>query len=212
MAEKLVLEPPIDTINVEYTGESASEIEWEVDDVESGVMSKAEVMPVCHLSDWINNLPHEPSPFSHFLRFRQDDEIVLAQIVQLVSEYRPKLKGYLRAGPRQLCVWKKDEVVPAIVTCGGLCPGLNAVIRAIARTLMVSYNVKDVWGVPYGYEGIRSETPFRPLTMAEIDTIHELGGTILGTARGGCEADRIVDVLVERGTLADEAACVWHCY
>lgn len=106
----------------------------------------------------------------------------------------------LISGPRQVTVWKKDEAIPAIVTCGGLCPGLNAVIRSIARTCAVVYGCRVVYGVPYGYQGIRKETPFRELTMTEIDNIHEQGGTILGSSRGGCEADRIVDVLVERGT------------
>lgn len=58
--------------------------------------------------------------------------------------------GYLRAGPRKHCYFKPDEVRAAVVTCGGICPGLNTVVRELVCCLEKQYGVKHIWGVPSG--------------------------------------------------------------
>lgn len=85
-----------------------------------------------------------------------------------------------------------------IVTCGGLCPGLNVVIRELVRTLKMNYHVKEVYGIKYGYKGFYSYE-WEELSVERVDTIHRLGGTILGSSRGGFDLDKIINSLVEKG-------------
>jgi 6-phosphofructokinase 1 len=69
-------------------------------------------------------------------------------IVELQACYK-----FLRAGARKEVVFKGEETRVAIVTCGGLCPGLNVVIKGIVDCLEYEYNVKDIWGIKWGYRG-----------------------------------------------------------
>jgi 6-phosphofructokinase 1 len=87
-----------------------------------------------------------------------------------------------------------------IVTCGGLCPGLNNVIRAIVLALAYTHGVGRVLGFRYGYEGLSSKSSHEPLqlTMEVVDRIHDLGGTILGSSRGPQDVGDMVDTLVQR--------------
>ena len=73
-----------------------------------------------------------------------------------------------------------------IVTCGGLCPGLNDVIRAIVRSLRHHYGVNKVYGFRFGYEGLVRRIGHQPLelTPESVHRIHESGGSILGSSRG----------------------------
>eukprot|EP00742_Colponemidia_sp_Colp-10_P002975 GILJ01003175.1.p1 GENE.GILJ01003175.1~~GILJ01003175.1.p1 ORF type:complete len:544 (-),score=79.01 GILJ01003175.1:135-1766(-) len=107
-------------------------------------------------------------------------------------------RGYLRAGPRINLFFKPSDVRAAIVTCGGLCPGLNVVIREIVMTLYYNYGVKQIFGVPYGYRGFY-DFDWRQLIPSEIAHIHLLGGTILGSSRGGFDLDKIIDSLLLKG-------------
>lgn len=101
----------------------------------------------------------------------------------------------LKAGPREKIYFNPGHLHAAIVTCGGLCPGLNDVIRAITRTLWYSYGVKRITGIKNGYKGFLPEYDFSPvnLTPDVVDDIHKMGGTILGSSRGG--GDRVVDIV-----------------
>ncbi|CAN0028742.1 unnamed protein product, partial [Phaeothamnion confervicola] len=56
-------------------------------------------------------------------------------------------KALLRAGPRKKLHFEPTEVVAAVVTCGGLCPGLNSVIYHLTTTLFRNYSAKAVWGI-----------------------------------------------------------------
>jgi 6-phosphofructokinase 1 len=103
---------------------------------------------------------------------------------------------WVRAGPRKEIFFNPTEVVAAIVTCGGLCPGLNNVVREIARTLIDSYGVKDVYGIPFGYRGFYTYK-WKNLTLESIDQIHKRGGSVLGSSRGGHDLARIMDALME---------------
>ena len=85
-----------------------------------------------------------------------------------------------------------------ICTCGGLCPGLNDVIRAIVRCLNTRYGVKTIKGYQYGFHGFFAEEGYEPIELDRylIDEIHKIGGTYLGTSRGGGQrVEEIVDCL-----------------
>lgn len=124
--------------------------------------------------------------------------------------YNPKLDAYKNAiengmeepisielaGPREKIFFDPTKTRAAIVTCGGLCPGLNNVIRAIFLELYYRYGVHDVWGIRYGYAGlVSSEFPPIKLTVEMVEDIHMDPGTILGSSRGVNEVKDMVDFL-----------------
>lgn len=102
------------------------------------------------------------------------------------------------AGPRERIYFNPAHVHAAITTCGGICPGLNNVIRAVVRCFWYRYGVRRISGIPYGYQGLleNSSFPIIPLDPDNVDDIQEKGGTILGSARGGGkQVPEIVDTL-----------------
>ena len=102
------------------------------------------------------------------------------------------------AGPREYIYFTPAHVHAGIVTCGGLCPGFNDVIRAIVRCLWFRYGVRRISGIRYGYKGFLPEYQFdtKILNPEVVDDIHKLGGTFLGSARGGGkEVSKIVDAI-----------------
>lgn len=103
-----------------------------------------------------------------------------------------------KAGPRQNVFFEPKNVTAAIVTCGGLCPGINNVIRGVVMALHYFYGVKKILGVPYGYEGLNPEMGhgFIDLSPERVKDIHQFGGTILGSSRGGQDVAVMVDTLV----------------
>lgn len=104
-----------------------------------------------------------------------------------------------RAGPREKIYFKPEEVKAAIVTCGGLCPGLNDVIRQIVITLEI-YGVKQIVGIPFGYRGFADEDLREmPLSRNVVQNAHLSGGSLLGVSRGGPSVSNIVDSMEERG-------------
>ena len=105
-----------------------------------------------------------------------------------------------KAGAREALFFDPVSVKAGVVTCGGLCPGLNDVIRAITMVLWYRYGVQDVLGLRYGYEGLVSQG-HQPivLTPEVVADIHQDGGSILGTSRGPQDAGEMVDFLVREG-------------
>lgn len=105
------------------------------------------------------------------------------------------------AGPRAKLFFDPKEVTIGIVTCGGVCPGLNDVIRALTFCALESYGVKRVLGFKYGYEGLVAKYYHYPieLTTDNTDEIHEKGGTILKSSRGAQDTNEIIDTLVHYG-------------
>ena len=102
------------------------------------------------------------------------------------------------AGPREFIYFAPAHVHAGIVSCGGLCPGINDVIRAIVRCLSTRYGVNRISGIRYGYRGFLPESQFdiKQLDPEIVDDIHKLGGTFLGSARGGGrEVVKIVDTM-----------------
>jgi 6-phosphofructokinase 1 len=101
------------------------------------------------------------------------------------------------AGPRPKVYFDPSKVRAGIVTCGGLCPGINDVIRSIVMTLWYSYGVDKIVGFQYGLQGFIPEYkhPVVELNPEVVKDIHNLGGTILGTSRGHQPIEVIVDTL-----------------
>lgn len=106
-----------------------------------------------------------------------------------------------RAGPREHIYFDPSKTTVAIVTCGGLCPGINNVIRSLVMTLTYRYGVRKILGVQYGYEGFVPQYghPFIELTPDNVSTIHQFGGSMLGSSRGEQDPELIVDCLERHG-------------
>ena len=130
-----------------------------------------------------------------------DDQYILYDIAVTKPELEQRgINNNLieRAGPREKIYFDPFKVNAGIVTCGGLCPGLNDVIRALVMTLWYRYGVKRISGFMYGYRGFlpRFNLPVKQLTPDVVTKIHSLGGTILGSSRGFGECvTEIVDTL-----------------
>ncbi|MBC8040580.1 MAG: ATP-dependent 6-phosphofructokinase, partial [Opitutaceae bacterium] len=103
-----------------------------------------------------------------------------------------------RSGPREKIFFDPQKTRAAVVTCGGLCPGLNDVIRGLVMTLNYSYGVKTIYGIPYGYEGFIDAYGHTivNLTPESVNEIHTEGGSLLGTSRGPQPIAQIVDKLL----------------
>lgn len=106
-------------------------------------------------------------------------------------------KGNLmeKAGPRENIYFNPAHVTAGICTCGGLCPGLNDVIRAVVRCLYYRYGVKKIRGFRFGFKGFFPDSGFDTvdLTPNNVDDIHKIGGSFLGTSRGG--GNRVSDIV-----------------
>jgi len=130
-----------------------------------------------------------------------DDEYILCDIeARADTPGRSFSRSELleKAGPREKIYFEPAKVRAGIITCGGLCPGLNDVIRAIVMCLWYRYGVKAICGVRFGYRGLLSEfgLPVMALKPEDVEDIHQDGGTILGSSRGyGDRVGEIVDSL-----------------
>jgi 6-phosphofructokinase 1 len=104
------------------------------------------------------------------------------------------------AGPRAKLFFDAKKTRAGIVTCGGLCPGLNNVIRSLFLELYYGYGVHDVLGFRGGYSGLDPNCGVEPMkvTPQVVDDIHQKGGTILGSSRGPVDIARAVDNLIAR--------------
>ncbi|KAG2238598.1 hypothetical protein Bca4012_023069 [Brassica carinata] len=158
---------------------------------------------VPHLSDYLPGLPtyHNPlqdNPAYSVVKqyFVDADDTVPQKIV--VHKDGPRGIHFRRAGPRQKVYFESDEVHACIVTCGGLCPGLNTVIREIVSSLSYMYGVKRILGIDGGYRGFYAKNTVS-LNSKVVNDIHKRGGTILGTSRGGHDTTKIVDSIQDRG-------------
>ncbi|HAK47351.1 MAG TPA: ATP-dependent 6-phosphofructokinase, partial [Spirochaeta sp.] len=100
-----------------------------------------------------------------------------------------------KAGPRENIYFNPGHVHAGIVTCGGLCPGLNNVIRAIVRVLWYRYGVRRITGIRNGYRGFLAEYNLSTIELNPevVEDIHQKGGTMLGSSRGGSKTNEIAD-------------------
>lgn len=101
------------------------------------------------------------------------------------------------AGPREKIYFDPSKTRAGIVTCGGLCPGLNDVVRSIVLGLWNNYQVHRIYGFRYGYQGFIAEYGYEPLELKPetVDGWQDMGGTILGSSRGEQDISEVVDCL-----------------
>jgi len=106
-----------------------------------------------------------------------------------------------KAGPRENIFFDPKKTTAGIVTCGGLCPGLNNVIRSLVLQLIYQYGINKIIGFRYGYRGIDIDNKINPifLDVSEVADIHNLGGSYLGSSRGATDNKRLVDSLFYYG-------------
>ncbi len=150
-------------------------------------------------------VPKIMSPISYSItqgdciaNYVHDDEGIIFDIDSYADD-EPNINrsvGILqKAGPREKIYFNPTNTHAAVITCGGLCPGLNDVIRAITRCLIQRYKVSRVTGLRFGYQGLMPENTSAPIALKPevVENIHKIGGTILGTSRGG--GDRTSDMV-----------------
>ena len=132
--------------------------------------------------------------------FVPDEARVRYQIETGTGHDLPADIFFEKAGPREKLFFEPQETRAAIVTCGGVCPGLNNVIRSAVMEFYYNYGVRQVYGIRYGYAGLNPKTGLPPveLTSKSVSDIHEKGGTILGSSRGHQPTDVMAEFLVEQ--------------
>lgn len=132
-----------------------------------------------------------------------DDERVLyhTSLSNLNEELKKggDILSFEKAGPREKIYFEPGKTRAGIVTCGGLCPGINDVIRGLVMQLSFWYQVKAIYGFKYGYLGMVKESGIQPevLDPAVVAEIHEKGGSILGSSRGPQDVEKMVDYLMD---------------
>ncbi len=154
--------------------------------------------------------PAFDSPLSDYIADREtnehyvdeDDRVIFHDTVSqldALSCQPDRLPSFEPGGPRRRLFFAPGRTKVGIVTCGGLCPGLNDVIRGLVMELGKHYGVTEITGFRHGYAGMVAggSEPVR-LTPEAVHTINEQGGTILGTSRGAQDANAVVDQLVAR--------------
>lgn len=144
---------------------------------------------------------HE-SPMQGISFVDDEERILYASDPREIEEYMDREMpppSFEAAGPRKRIYFDPRGLRCGIVTCGGLCPGINDVIRAIVMSLFYHYGVKRVYGFRYGFEGLNPAYGHEPFMLSPetVDDIHQKGGTILGTSRGPQDISTMVDTLEE---------------
>ncbi|HVM47990.1 MAG TPA: ATP-dependent 6-phosphofructokinase [Candidatus Acidoferrum sp.] len=139
--------------------------------------------------------------FASPIRRTVDDRArIPAEIVRLPGKTPRKERLFELAGPRPKLFFEPRSTRAGVVTCGGLCPGLNDVVRSLFLELHHAYGLREVLGFRGGYQGLdptRGEEPI-VLTPDFVDHIHQQGGTVLGTSRGPVDVHVAVDNLIRR--------------
>ncbi|ESQ39936.1 hypothetical protein EUTSA_v10000886mg [Eutrema salsugineum] len=144
--------------------------------------------------------PLEENPFFHPSHgfYINPSDVILSQVVYDLSSDSQPLVAYHRAGPRREILYEPSSVKAAIVTCGGLCPGMNTVIRELVVALWELYGVRQIYGIPAGYRGFYSMEAVE-LNPKIVHNWHKKGGTVLATSRGGFDLAKIVDAIQIKG-------------
>jgi len=141
-----------------------------------------------------------PSPILGEQFVSDEDDILYHTHLRSIENYwqaGKKPPCFEMAGPRKTIYFDPSKLKCGIVTCGGLCPGLNDVIRAIVLGLYHHYSVRTIYGYRYGYEGLSYKYGHPPLELSldVVNDIHQKGGTILGSSRGPQDISDMVDNL-----------------
>ncbi len=181
---------------------------------------RIDMLRVPHLRDFAPGddaaLPNRRPSGSPFSTYIGDGDVVLGTIVHPrlmdsamdigTSEQKAnsnatatpvRVISYLRAGPRHSIYHDPARSKAAIVTCGGLCPGMNDVIAAVTHTLYTTYGVHDVMGVRSGFHGFYKPDLQPPLILTpdSVRGMQHAAGTMLGAARGGFDPEKILAAL-----------------
>jgi 6-phosphofructokinase 1 len=121
-------------------------------------------------------------------------DVDLNHINEMIHEGQ-SLPAFELAGPREKLYFDPSKVRCGLVTCGGLCPGLNDIIRAIVLELFYGYGVQNIYGFKYGLQGFipKFMHDIMDLKPEIVANIHEMGGSILGSSRGPQPIEEIVD-------------------
>jgi 6-phosphofructokinase 1 len=158
-------------------------------------------VPIAHLGPGIY-----PSPIHQIggveAPFKQDDrDRVLYDSSLRGLEAPDRAMTFEEAGPREQLFFDPPKTTVGIVTCGGLCPGLNDIIRGIVNQCHRQYGVTRILGFRYGYEGLVQRYGHTPLTLRpdSVAQVHTFGGTILGSSRGQQPITEMVDTLEDMG-------------
>lgn len=151
---------------------------------------------------------HHDSPFADALADKrtsphyvaEDDRVLVDDTVSVVAGYGlpvDQVPSFEAAGPRKKIYFEAAATTVGIVTCGGLCPGLNDVIRGIVQELTEHYRVKRILGFRNGFKGLTEVGSSNPveLTLEAVADINNDGGTILGSSRGGQDPEEMVATL-----------------
>jgi 6-phosphofructokinase len=141
------------------------------------------------------------SPMKGIQFVSEEDRIGLTTDVKRIEDFYKKkiaVPSLEAAGPRETIFHDPAWTRAGIVTCGGLCPGLNNVIKGLVQVLWFDYGVRNIFGIPYGYRGLNPAYGYPPITLNPdvVDSIQEDGGTILGSSRGMQEPSIMVDTLM----------------
>ncbi len=120
----------------------------------------------------------------------------LTEVENCIKNGQP-LSSFEKPGPKEYIYFEPSKTKVAIITCGGLCPGLNNVIRGLVTHLWHRYGVTNIVGIQYGYAGLNPDSgiPFVTLTPELVDDIHKDGGSMLGSSRGEQPIEAVVDTL-----------------
>jgi len=161
---------------------------------------KTKIAKVDHVRDYVKNLKWRENRFQRSMASRidkgtpkgriygsytNDNDVVLFDIVR-GDKSKTEAMGFRRAGARKHICWDAKQVCACIVTCGGLCPGLNVVINEIVEVLYFEYGVDKIYGVKGGYRGLmKGGYGFTKLDPKAVCGINLQGGTILWSSRGG---------------------------
>ena len=129
------------------------------------------------------------SPIRHHAFIAEGERIMVTPNTTLSRQLADRLghePSFERAGPLEKIFHDPSWTRVGILTAGGLCPGLNNVIKGLVEILSFDYGIKTIFGIRYGYAGLSPRFGYQPLMLDpdSVDTIHELGGTVLGSSRG----------------------------
>jgi 6-phosphofructokinase 1 len=145
-----------------------------------------------------------PSPVSGTQFIPDSDRLLVPMDLETVSRHYSEKEtppAFELAGPREKIFFQPEKIKAGIVTCGGLCPGLNAVIRSVVMGLWFQYGVKKIVGYRFGYAGLSSKAKQEPLELTPqvVDEIHHAGGSILGSSRGPQDINDMLSTLERQG-------------
>ncbi|MBC8257664.1 MAG: ATP-dependent 6-phosphofructokinase [SAR324 cluster bacterium] len=134
---------------------------------------------------------------SEEFQFVSDEDCILHNVSVCSTSGEQSPFSFEKAGPRSHSYFDSSKVRAGIVTCGGLCPGINNVIRTIVMQLYHNYGVQRIHGFCYGFQGFipSYQHEITDLTPENVRNIHNLGGSILSSSRGPQNPAEIVDCL-----------------